>query len=74
MTLASKPWILDEQIKHIMVEVVDKKREGSFVTAFADAYCKADELNAYILREVAKQMILKYDLEKYLSNYAGATQ
>lgn len=63
----SKDWITTEQIHHIMVEVNNGRgNHGDFLKKFATAYLHADDLNAQILKESAKTLIVKYKLDDYL--------
>lgn len=42
-----------------------ERRHGSFLTAFAQAYVKADQGNRAVLQEAALKFVEKYSLRSY---------
>ena len=64
-------WITADEIRHIFVEIYNGRgNHGSFLRKFADAYLQADALNVVILHDVSQKIIAKYNLDKYLDNFA----
>jgi hypothetical protein len=60
----------DQELKHIYIEILNGRgNRGSFLRAFAEAYCWADEENLIILRSAAYTIAAKYNLLDYLDNY-----
>lgn len=57
------------RIHHVFAEIAQGRgNHGSFLTAFAEAVCAADDMNLALLGPVAAQIISKYGLTKYLDN------
>ena len=60
----------DSQILHIFVEIsLGRGRHGSFLSRFAETVVAADPVNFALLRPLAKHLIEKYELEKYLDSF-----
>jgi len=60
----------DPEILHIFVEIsLGRGRHGSFFTGFAQAVMCADDVHFQLLRPLAKYLIEKYELQKYLDTF-----
>ena len=60
----------DPEILHIYIEIsLGRGRHGSFLSRFAEAVVAADPVNFALLRPLAKHMIEKYELQKYLDTF-----
>ena len=54
------------EVREVMRKIASGERKhGDFLTAFADAFIRADYTNEIILLPAALQLIAKYDLESY---------
>lgn len=59
-----------DELHHIFVEVSQGRNNyGGFLRSFAEAFNRADDENAHLLKFAASKIVEKYNLSKYLDNY-----